>query len=99
MLMLTGAPGVAKTTLRAARISPVSLDRPSDREREILVLMAQGRTNSAICEALCLSRKTVESHVRALFTRLGLRSAPDDHRRVLAVLRYLQARSRSWPGG
>lgn len=77
--------------LRAARIPPVSLDHLSDREREILILMAQGRTNSAVCDALQLSPKTVESHVRALFSKLDLRPAPDDHRRVLAVLRYLQA--------
>lgn len=53
--------------------------------------MAAGRTNSAICQALRLSPKTVETHVRAIFNKLDLRAASGDHRRVLAVLRYLQS--------
>ncbi len=77
--------------LRGARSRPQPLACLSEREREILTLMAEGRTNSAICTALCLSAKTVESHVRAIFNKLELRAAPADHRRVLAVLRYVQA--------
>ena len=61
----------------------------SAREKEILGLMAEGRSNHAIAQALYLSTNTVESHIRSVFSKLGLLAAPDDHRRVLAVLSYL----------
>ena len=60
------------------------------REQDILALMAQGRSNRAICERLFLAPKTVETHVGAIFAKLGLLPAADDHRRVLAVITYLK---------
>jgi DNA-binding NarL/FixJ family response regulator len=66
------------------------LDRLTDREREILAAMAEGRSNGAIGRDLHLSPKTVETHVGAIFSKLGLEPAADDHRRVLAVLAYLR---------
>ena len=62
----------------------------SDREREVLRLMASGLSNRAITSRLHLSQKTVEAHVGAIFTKLGLVAAADDNRRVIAVLTYLR---------
>jgi DNA-binding NarL/FixJ family response regulator len=69
-----------------------ALDELTAREREIIGLMAEGRSNAGICERLVLSSRTVESHVRTIFHKLGLEQTGDDHRRVLAVLTYLRAR-------
>jgi DNA-binding NarL/FixJ family response regulator len=66
------------------------LDELSGREREVLGLMAEGRSNAAISRKLFLSPKTIETHVASIFTKLRLLPAPDDHRRVLAVLTYLR---------
>jgi DNA-binding NarL/FixJ family response regulator len=62
----------------------------TEREREILSLMAEGRSNQAIAQRLFLSERTVESNVSRIFAKLGLLPAEDDHRRVLAVLTYLR---------
>jgi DNA-binding NarL/FixJ family response regulator len=67
------------------------LDELTAREREILALMAEGRSNHGICQKLFLSPKTVESHVHNIFGKLGVTAAADDHRRVLAVLTYLRS--------
>jgi DNA-binding NarL/FixJ family response regulator len=67
------------------------LDELTPREREILALMAEGRSNRGICQQLFLSPKTVESHVHNIFGKLGITAAADDHRRVLAVLTYLRS--------
>jgi DNA-binding NarL/FixJ family response regulator len=61
------------------------------REREVLELMAQGLSNRGICDKLVISPKTVETHVNSIFWKLGLMPAPDEHRRVLAVLAYLRS--------
>jgi serine/threonine-protein kinase len=63
----------------------------TDREREVLSLMAEGCSNRAIGARLSLSEKTVEAHVRGIFTKLGLMPAPDDNRRVLAVVAFLRS--------
>ncbi|XVV09636.1 response regulator [Actinoplanes sp. CA-131856] len=67
------------------------LARLSDREREILALLAEGRSNVAIAEHLHVVERSVEKHVTAIFTKLDLPQARTDHRRVLAVLRYLRS--------
>jgi DNA-binding NarL/FixJ family response regulator len=67
------------------------LETLSPREREILELMAEGRSNQGICEAMWVSPKTVETHIHGVFVKLGLGNVPSDNRRVLAVLAYLRA--------
>jgi DNA-binding NarL/FixJ family response regulator len=68
------------------------LNKLSDREREVLALMAEGMSNARIAESLTLSGKTVERHVGHIFDKLGLAESPDQHRRVLAVLAWLRGR-------
>ncbi|GLW09128.1 putative two-component system response regulator, LuxR family protein [Microtetraspora sp. NBRC 13810] len=77
--------------LAARRRQRTVLDHLTAREREVLTLMAEGRSNSAIAKRLRLSAKTVEAHVRNVFDRLDLTVAEDDNRRVLAVLAFLRA--------
>ncbi|WP_369216586.1 LuxR C-terminal-related transcriptional regulator [Streptomyces flavofungini] len=71
---------------RAADLAPLTA-----REREVLSLMAEGRSNAAIAQALFVSAGTVEKHVASVFDKLGLPVSQDDNRRVLAVIRYLRS--------
>jgi len=80
---------VAQLLARARRKDP--LDRLSPREREVLGLMAEGRTNQAIAEELVVSHGAVEKHISNIFTKLDLPPTEHDHRRVLAVLRWLES--------
>lgn len=84
-------PEVAAALVQAPRPIRDRLDRLTARETDVLRLMAEGRSNAAIAETLFLSGGTVEKHVTAVFAKLGLEAAPADHRRVLAVLRFLAA--------
>jgi len=74
---------------RRRREDPLGVLTP--REREVLGLMAEGRSNIAIAEQLVVTERAVEKHVTSIFGKLGLAPAAEDHRRVLAVLRYLEA--------
>jgi DNA-binding NarL/FixJ family response regulator len=78
---------VAQLLARSRRRDP--LDRLSPREREVLGLMAEGRTNTAIADELVVSHGAVEKHISNIFTKLDLPPTSHDHRRVLAVLRWL----------
>jgi DNA-binding NarL/FixJ family response regulator len=69
------------------------LDELTPREREVMVLMAEGRSNTGIAEELIVTVPAVERHVTNIFEKLGLRQVREDHRRVLAVLRYLKETS------
>lgn len=77
------------TQLAGASRRGGDLESLTAREREVLALMAEGRTNAAIAQALVVSAGTVEKHVAAVFGKLGLPASEDANRRVLAVLRYL----------
>ena len=79
---------VARLVGRARDESP--LDELTDREREVLALMAEGHSNDGICRKLFLSPKTVETHVRHILLKLGIGETTAYHRRVLAVLAYLR---------
>ena len=80
---------VAKLLARRTRQQPGA--RLTDREREVLALMAEGRSNSAIAQRLSVSEKAVTKHSTSIFAKLGLPPSEDDNRRVLAVLAYLNA--------
>ena len=75
---------------RRRRVDP--LDELSPREREVLELMAQGRSNSGIAEQLVVTESAVEKHVTSIFDTLGIERSGDAHRRILAVLTFLRAR-------
>jgi DNA-binding NarL/FixJ family response regulator len=83
-------PTIVTAVLRRPR-GPGPLERLSAREREVLEIMAEGRTNAAIAQRLFLSEKTVEANVRTILQKLDVRESADDNRRVLAVLRYLSS--------
>jgi serine/threonine-protein kinase len=84
-------PTIVSTLLRKPR-DRGPLDGLSERERDVLALMAEGRSNTAIAERLAISPRTLEAHIRQVFQKLDIAESPDDHRRVLAVLRYLRER-------
>ncbi|HXB14313.1 MAG TPA: response regulator transcription factor [Solirubrobacteraceae bacterium] len=83
-------PLIVSQLLRRHR-SEDPLELLSDREREVLALMAEGRSNHAIAVTLVISERAVEKHVTSIFSKLDLPPAEDDHRRVLAVLTFLRA--------
>jgi DNA-binding NarL/FixJ family response regulator len=80
--VVTGMLSYRDRTQALARVTP--------REREVLALMAEGRSNAAIAAKLVVTPKAVDKHINSIFMKLDLPLAPDDNRRVLAVLRYLQ---------
>jgi DNA-binding NarL/FixJ family response regulator len=83
-------PEVVSVMLKRNRNGP--LERLTPRQREVLALMAEGRSNAGIAERLFLSEKAVIKHVSHIYDALGLGASSDDHRRVLAVMRYLDRR-------
>ena len=80
---------VSQLVGRRRRDDPI--DQLTPREREVLGLMAEGRSNSGIAEQLVVTERAVEKHVTSIFAKLRLPAAPEDHRRVLAVLAYLRS--------
>jgi DNA-binding NarL/FixJ family response regulator len=84
-------PQVVEQLVERRRHGDEPLDRLTDREREVLALMAEGRSNRAIAERLVVTEHTIEKHVKNIFATLRLPPSPDDHRRVLAVVSYLNA--------
>jgi DNA-binding NarL/FixJ family response regulator len=83
-------PVVVSQLVGRRREGPDALEDLSQREREVLSLMAEGRTNQAIAERLFITERTVEKHVKSIFAKLRLPASAEDHRRVLAVLAYLR---------
>jgi DNA-binding NarL/FixJ family response regulator len=84
-------PALVKELIAARRRDDL-LQQLTDREREVLALMAEGRSNAGIASRLCITEGTVEKHIRSILTRMRLPETEDDHRRVLAVLAYLDSR-------
>jgi DNA-binding NarL/FixJ family response regulator len=80
---------VAQLLARSRRAHP--LEKLTPREREVLALMGEGRSNGAIAAQLVVGEGAIEKHVSNIFTKLGLLPAESDHRRVLAVLQYLES--------
>jgi DNA-binding NarL/FixJ family response regulator len=84
-------PSVVAQLVDQRRKGSNPLEHLTDREREVLGLMAEGRSNKAIGERLFITEHTVEKHVKSIFGTLRLPPSPDDHRRVLAVVKFLDA--------
>jgi DNA-binding NarL/FixJ family response regulator len=80
---------ISQILARRSRRSPLAEMTP--RERDVLSLMAEGRTNAAIARRLTITSKAVSKHIASIFAKLGLPPSDDDHRRVLAVLAYLNS--------
>jgi serine/threonine-protein kinase PknK len=78
--------------LVGARRANDPLEQLTQREREVLALMAEGRSNGGVSRQLWVSERTVEKHVHSILMKLGLPDTTDDHRRVLAVVTFLKAR-------
>ena len=83
-------PAVVRLLLGVRRRDP-GLETLTERERAVVALMAEGHANEGICRRLFLAPKTVETHVRNIFSKLGLAPTATEHRRVMAVLRYLRS--------
>jgi DNA-binding NarL/FixJ family response regulator len=81
-------PALVEELVRARRVHD-PLEGLTAREREVLALMAEGRSNAGVARSLWLAEGTVEKHVRSIFQKLQLPDVPDDHRRVLAVIAFL----------
>jgi DNA-binding NarL/FixJ family response regulator len=84
-------PGLVKELVAARRVHD-PLDEISPREREVLALMAEGRSNAGIARQLWVTEGTVEKHVRSILLKLDVSETSDDHRRVLAVVTFLEHR-------
>lgn len=82
---------------RKDRVAHSPLAQLTDREREVLANMAQGKNNAAIAKSLFLTERAIEKHINSLFHKLGLSEEPDVHRRVMAVLAFLREGDRSSP--
>jgi DNA-binding NarL/FixJ family response regulator len=82
-------PEVVSAMLAHAQRDDDALDRLTPRQREVLALVAEGRSNGAIARRLFLTEKAVVQHVSRVYRELGLAASDEDHRRVLAVVRYL----------
>jgi DNA-binding NarL/FixJ family response regulator len=82
-------PSVVSQLVGRRRQGHDPIDDLTERERQVLALMAEGRSNRAIAERLVITERTVEKHVRSILGKLHIAGSPDDHRRVLAVLAYL----------
>ena len=82
-------PEVVSVMVSRARRDDRAVDQLTPRQREVLVLLAEGRANLAIADALSITEKSVVAHVSNIYDTLGIAATPQDHRRVLAVVRYL----------